>query len=214
MRWDGMRWGHMTSKGVAAVIWLLLLSSTRQQHYEGRLLLLLFLYLLLLLLLLLSFITLIVLTDNQPTNGTMKVYSLAVVLAPPNKSCTILSSASDLSSFSFYQRGSVGEFMAFFTKTIVERTSQGQRQSIQENSYTAHVYNRGGAEQLAGKQAHCYFVRTVPYHTRRFHIQSTFDLHTKCLGDLFADSHHRMQRSSLLIRNIPFDPHFPFWPRC
>ncbi|KAJ3016343.1 hypothetical protein NUW54_g825 [Trametes sanguinea] len=40
--------------------------------------------------------------------------------------------------------------MSFFTKTIAERTPQGQRQSVQENSYTAHVYNRGGAEQLAG----------------------------------------------------------------
>lgn len=80
----------------------------------------------------------------------MKVYSLSVVLAPPNQSCTVLSSASDLSSFSFYQRGSVGEFMSFFSKTIAERTPQGERQSVQENQYTAHVYNRGGAEQLAG----------------------------------------------------------------
>ena len=80
----------------------------------------------------------------------MKVYSLAVVLAAPNKSAIALSSASDLSSFSFYQRGSVGEFMSFFTKTVAERTPQGQRQSIQENVYTAHIYNRGGAEQLAG----------------------------------------------------------------
>lgn len=80
----------------------------------------------------------------------MKVFSLAVVLAPPNSTSTILISASDLSSFSFYQRGSVAEFLSFFTKTIVERTPQGQRQSVQENSYTAHVYNRGGSEQLAG----------------------------------------------------------------
>ncbi len=80
----------------------------------------------------------------------MKVYALAVVLAPPQKTCTILSSASDLSSFSFYQRGSVGEFLTFFSKTISERTPQGERQSVQENNYTAHVYNRGGAEQLAG----------------------------------------------------------------
>lgn len=80
----------------------------------------------------------------------MKVYSLAIVLAAPNKPAIVLSSASDLSSFSFYQRGSVGEFMSFFTKTVAERTPQGQRQSIQENVYTAHIYNRGGAEQLAG----------------------------------------------------------------
>lgn len=41
--------------------------------------------------------------------------------------------------------------MSFFSKTVAERTSQGQRQSVQENNYTAHVYNRGGAEKLAGQ---------------------------------------------------------------
>lgn len=80
----------------------------------------------------------------------MKIFSISVVLAPPSGACAILSNASDLSSFSFYQRGSVSEFMSFFSKTVSERTQQGQRQSVQENNYTAHVYNRGGAEQLAG----------------------------------------------------------------
>ena len=80
----------------------------------------------------------------------MKIFSLAIVLAPPGQTSTVLSSATDLSTFSFYQKGSVGEFMTFFTRTIAERTPQGQRQSVQENNYTAHVYNRGGAEQLAG----------------------------------------------------------------
>ncbi|KAL8293099.1 hypothetical protein RQP46_000793 [Phenoliferia psychrophenolica] len=32
--------------------------------------------------------------------------------------------------------------MNFFSRTVAERTSAGQRQSIQENSYTAHVYSR------------------------------------------------------------------------
>lgn len=80
----------------------------------------------------------------------MKIYSLAVILAPPSGPSATLCSTSDLSSFSFYQKGSVGEFMSFFTKTVAERTPQGARQSVQENNYTAHVYNRGGAEQLAG----------------------------------------------------------------
>jgi synaptobrevin homolog YKT6 len=81
----------------------------------------------------------------------MKVFALAILSAPPSESATTLSSASDLSSFSFYQRGSVGEFLQFFSKTVAERTKQGQRQSVQENTYTAHVYNRGGTEQLAGE---------------------------------------------------------------
>ena len=85
------------------------------------------------------------------TTTTMKIYSLAVILAPPSGPSATLCHATDLSSFSFYQKGSVGEFMTFFTKTVAERTSQGARQSVQENNYTAHVYNRGGAEQLAGR---------------------------------------------------------------
>lgn len=80
----------------------------------------------------------------------MKIFSLAVLLAPPGSPSAILSQASDLSTFSFYQKGSVGEFMTFFSKTVTDRTQQGQRQSVQENNYTAHVYNRGGAEQLTG----------------------------------------------------------------
>lgn len=83
----------------------------------------------------------------------MKIFSISVVLTPPSGACAVLTSASDLSSFSFYQKGSVGEFMTFFSKTVAERTPQGQRQSVQENNYTAHVYNRGGAEQLAGNVA-------------------------------------------------------------
>ncbi|KAI0644114.1 snare protein YKT6 [Trametes meyenii] len=106
----------------------------------------------------------------------MKVFSLAVVLAPPNKTSTILSSASDLSSFSFYQRGSVAEFMSFFTKTISERTPQGQRQSVQENSYTAHVYNRGGAEQLAA----------VIITDQEYPVRPAFSLLTKLLDDFIA----------------------------
>lgn len=39
--------------------------------------------------------------------------------------------------------------MNFFSRTVAERTSSGQRQSIQENSYTAHVYSRA-SDLLAG----------------------------------------------------------------
>lgn len=80
----------------------------------------------------------------------MKVFSLSIIQAPSSGASVVLSSASDLSSFSFYQRGSVGEFLTFMSKTVAERTPATQRQSVQENNYTAHVYNRGGAEQLAG----------------------------------------------------------------
>jgi len=106
----------------------------------------------------------------------MKVFSLSVILAPPGKPCTVLSTATDLSSFSFYQRPSVNEFMSFFSKTIVERTPQGQRQSVQENNYTAHVYNRGGAEQLAG----------VIIADQEYPVRPAFSLLTKLLEDFIA----------------------------
>ena len=80
----------------------------------------------------------------------MKVFSLSIIQVPASGTSTVLSAASDLSSFSFYQKGSVGEFLTFMSKTVAERTPATQRQSVQENNYTAHVYNRGGAEQLAG----------------------------------------------------------------
>ncbi|EPS97160.1 hypothetical protein FOMPIDRAFT_1025152 [Fomitopsis schrenkii] len=106
----------------------------------------------------------------------MKIYALSVIQVPPGKASTTLSSATDLSSFSFYQRPSVGEFMQFFSKTIAERTPQGQRQSVQENQYTAHVYNRGGAEQLAG----------VIITDHEYPVRPAFSLLTKLLDDFIA----------------------------
>ena len=51
----------------------------------------------------------------------MKVYSLSILSVTPNTpaQAAMLGTTQDLSSFSFYQRGSVGEFMTFFTKVIL-----------------------------------------------------------------------------------------------
>ncbi|KAK1220092.1 palmitoyltransferase [Marasmius sp. AFHP31] len=103
----------------------------------------------------------------------MKIYSISVILAPPSGASTTLSNATDLSSFSFYQRGSVGEFMTFMSKTVAERTPQGQRSSVQENNYVAHVYNRGGAEQLAG----------VLITDQEYPVRPAFSLLTKLLDE-------------------------------
>lgn len=79
----------------------------------------------------------------------MRIYSLAIFTAPPSGSATQLAAHADLSSYSFYQRGSVQEFLNFFSKTVVERTQPGQRQSVEEQSYKFNAYNRGGADNLA-----------------------------------------------------------------
>ncbi|BAE59116.1 unnamed protein product [Aspergillus oryzae RIB40] len=50
----------------------------------------------------------------------------------------------ELSSYSRFTRGSISEFMTMFSKTVAERTKQGQRQDIQEQGkyFTFHVYAR------------------------------------------------------------------------
>lgn len=122
----------------------------------------------------------------------MKIFSISVVWVPPSGACTILSNANDLSSFSFYQKASGGEFMTFFSRTVAERTPQGQRQTIQENSYTAHVYNRGGSECLAGNLPNISSLSAESLHQvwaaviitdQEYPVRPVFSLLTKLLED-------------------------------
>ncbi|XP_029051553.1 synaptobrevin homolog YKT6 isoform X2 [Osmia bicornis bicornis] len=76
----------------------------------------------------------------------VKLYALSVLYKNPT-SATTLKSAYDVESFSFFQRGSVKEFMSFVSKTIVERTQNSSRQSVKEGDYMCHVYVR--ADNLA-----------------------------------------------------------------
>lgn len=61
----------------------------------------------------------------------VKLYALSILYKNPT-SATMLKSAYDVESFSFFQRGSVKEFMSFVSKTIVERTQISFRQSVKE----------------------------------------------------------------------------------
>lgn len=83
----------------------------------------------------------------------MKILSIQIQHIQPGQggaaSAVAIAAAQDLSSFSFYQRGTVGEFLNFLSRTVAERTQPGQRQSVQENNYTAHAYHRS-TDQLAG----------------------------------------------------------------
>ncbi|KAJ7653046.1 Longin-like domain-containing protein, partial [Mycena rosella] len=83
----------------------------------------------------------------------MRVFSISLSQTQPSGPNTLLNSASELSSFWFYQKSSVGQFMSSFSKTVTERTPQKEREtrSVQENNYTAHVSSRGGSDQLAGE---------------------------------------------------------------
>jgi len=77
----------------------------------------------------------------------MKLYSLAVLLKTEGKG-RLLVSKTELSSFGYFQRGSVGEFMAFSNTILVERTATASRASVKEQEYICHVYVR--SDNLAG----------------------------------------------------------------
>ncbi|PVU86063.1 hypothetical protein BB559_006689 [Furculomyces boomerangus] len=77
----------------------------------------------------------------------MKVYFVGVIRSDV-KPAAVLSKAVDVSSFSFFQRTSIQDFLTFFASTVAERTRPGQRQGVDENNYTAYVYNR--SDGLAG----------------------------------------------------------------
>lgn len=64
----------------------------------------------------------------------VKLYCLNVLYKGPTQA-TWLKSAFELQGFNFFQRGSIQEFMAFVSKTIVERTQTASRQSVKEGGY-------------------------------------------------------------------------------
>lgn len=58
--------------------------------------------------------------------------------------------AADLTSFGYFQRSTVADMMTFVSRTVIKRTEQGSRQSVQEQDYYCHVYvNRDGLGGVA-----------------------------------------------------------------
>ncbi|KAG0244800.1 palmitoyltransferase [Actinomortierella wolfii] len=78
----------------------------------------------------------------------MKIYSIAVINNTVKPGSKVIVQAQDVSSFGFFQRSSIAEFMTFMSQTIAEKTQPGQRQSIEESNYVGHVYAR--SEGVAG----------------------------------------------------------------
>ncbi|KAB0351699.1 hypothetical protein FD754_016556, partial [Muntiacus muntjak] len=77
----------------------------------------------------------------------VKRYSLSVLYKGESKTA-LLKAAYDVSSFSFFQRSSVQEFMTFTSQLIVERPGKGSRASVKEQEHGCHVYLRN--DSLAG----------------------------------------------------------------
>ena len=63
----------------------------------------------------------------------MRLFSIATVRNDVNPAI-LLASAKDVSTFTFFQRSTVAQFMDFFSQTVAERTQAGQRQGIEQDS--------------------------------------------------------------------------------
>ena len=84
---------------------------------------------------------------SQAAPKMTKLFSL-LILYKGESSAHVLKAAYDLTSFSFFQRGSVQEFITFTSKILTERTSITSRQSVKEAEYMCHVFVRN--DSLAG----------------------------------------------------------------
>ena len=62
----------------------------------------------------------------------------------PDKDPTLLGMEADLSTFGFFQRGTVREMLTFVSRTAAQRTLPGQRQTVQHEEYFCNIQNRDG----------------------------------------------------------------------
>ncbi len=91
-----------------------------------------------------------------------KLFALVMLYKSDGGSAHVLKQAMDLTSFSFFQRGSVQEFITFTSKILAERTETATRQSVKEAEYMCHVFVRN--DNLA-----CVCVSDHEYPTRVAH---------------------------------------------
>jgi synaptobrevin homolog YKT6 len=62
----------------------------------------------------------------------MRLFSITIVRNDV-KPAILLASAKDVSTFSFFKRSTVENFMDFFSQAVAERTQAGQRNDIEQN---------------------------------------------------------------------------------
>jgi len=74
----------------------------------------------------------------------MKLTAVAVLKWNGEQEPLLFGLASDLSTFGFFQRGSVREMLTFVSRTVAKRTQPGTRQTVQHEEYYCHAHNRDG----------------------------------------------------------------------
>ena len=76
--------------------------------------------------------------------ATSAVYHISIISFNPSKTenAVFLAQAYDVSSFGFFQRSSVKEFIKFFSRTLLQRTPPGRRQTVEHEDYFVNTYLR------------------------------------------------------------------------
>jgi len=100
-----------------------------------------------------------------------KLFSI-VVLYKGESAAHILKAGWDLSSISFFQRGTAQDFITFTSKILVERTSIGARQSVKEAEYMCHVFVRSDSLAVVCVSDHEYPPRVA--HTMMQRVSEDF----------------------------------------
>lgn len=79
----------------------------------------------------------------------MKLTAIALLKWSGEKDPILYGLAADLSTFGFFQRGSVKEMLTFVARTVAKRTQVGQRQTVQNEEYYCHAFNKDGLVRLS-----------------------------------------------------------------
>ncbi|KAF6779726.1 hypothetical protein AHF37_00943 [Paragonimus kellicotti] len=71
----------------------------------------------------------------------MKLFSLQILYKTDNQS-KVLQASHELSTFSYFHRSNIREFMVFTGKLVCDKTERCQRGLVKEQDYICHVYVR------------------------------------------------------------------------
>ncbi|KAK8799489.1 hypothetical protein WA158_006038 [Blastocystis sp. Blastoise] len=73
----------------------------------------------------------------------MKVLSIAILRVDANvENPLVLCQETELSSFGYFQRSTVGQMLTFISRTLIKRTNKTERQSVAHDEYMCHCYLR------------------------------------------------------------------------
>ncbi|CAI5758915.1 unnamed protein product [Candida verbasci] len=128
----------------------------------------------------------------------MKIYYIGILKTNDPSKTIELSSARDLSQFSFFERNGVSQFMTFFSETVSQRTAKGQRQSVEEGNYIGHTYTR--SEGIS-----CVIITDKEYPTRPAYtlinriLEEYLNLHPKNEWENITETNNNLAYQNLEI---------------